>query len=342
MTCHKAKMNTRLIEQTLPAYSGGIRSDFHILVHSVSRLQRTVFDRSLKSLNVTRAQWWALKTLAIAGDKEPNQTDLAALMSTGKGSLGKLIARMESAGLLARSMDPVDQRAHHIRILDAGRALLKRTAIVEKELAEKISAGIPQKDLAIASKVLRDAKVNIHRKHIGRAKAKNPESLVKMVESVKGQTDPNWVGFLIHDVSRMRQSIVDRLLQPLGMTRSQWWVLSFLIQRDGMTQSALAKELELSRSALGTLILRLEENQLVIKLPDPEDSRRNRVLLTKAGASLVRSIRETTSQAEDFVLGGITEEDIHTTVDVMRSMKDNISKMLGDHAASSSHVDSSL
>lgn len=321
-------MNTRLIEQALPAYSGGIRSDFHILVHSVSRLQRTIFDRSLRSLNATRSQWWALKTLALNEDQQPNQTDLAALMSTGKGSLGKLLARMENGGLLSRSTDPVDQRAQHVQILEAGRALLKRTDIIERSLAEKISEGNPPADLATASEVLRTAKINIHRKHIGRLKAKNPESLVKMVESSKGKTDPNWIGFLIHDVSRMRQTIVDKLLQPLGMTRSQWWVLSFLTQRDGMTQSALARELELSRSALGTLVSRLEDNSLIVRHPDPEDSRRNRVLLTKVGASLIRSIRETTSQAEDFVISGISEEDLRTTVNVLRRMKENISEML--------------
>ena len=328
-------MGSGLIEQILPACSGGLRSDFHILVHSVSRLQRTVFDRSLKSLNVTRAQWWTLKNLAITDDREPNQTDLAALMSTGKGSLGKLIVRMEGGGLLARSMDPVDQRAHHIRILKAGRDLLKRTEVVERALAENIVEGISRANLTIASNVLRNAKINIHRKHLGRAKAKNPESLVRMVESVRGEADPNWAGFLIHDLSRMRQSIIDRLLQPLGMTRSQWWVLSFLVQRDGMTQSALAKELDLSRSALGALVAKLEENQLVIKHPDPEDSRRNRVLLTKAGASLVRSIRDTTSQAEDFVLSGIAEKEIETAIHVMRRMKDNIAAMLADSGSDS-------
>ena len=130
----------------------------------------------------------------------------------------------------------------------------------------------------------------------------------------------------------MRQRIVDRLLQPIGLTRSQWRVLSFLTERDGMTQTSLANELDLSRSALGTLIIKLEGNQLVVRLPDPEDSRRNRVILTKAGNSLVRSIRSTTAQAEDFVLSGIDEEDIKTTIDVLKKMKSNISEMLDSTA----------
>ena len=53
------------------------------------------------------------------------------------------------------------------------------------------------------------------------------------------------LGFLIHDVSRLRRSAFDRCLKPLNVTRSQWWVLAYLSREDGMTQSQLAEELDL-------------------------------------------------------------------------------------------------
>ena len=66
-------------------------------------------------------------------------------------------------------------------------------------------------------------------------------------------------GFLIHDVSRLRRVVVDRALKPLGITRSQWWVLAFLSRRDGMTQTALAADLDLTKVAIGGLLDRMEE-----------------------------------------------------------------------------------
>ena len=74
--------------------------------------------------------------------------------------------------------------------------------------------------------------------------------------------DLNWelrLGFLVHDVSRLRRRVVDRALKPLGVTRSQWWVLAFLSRSDGMSQVALADELDLGKVALGQLIDRLEK-----------------------------------------------------------------------------------
>ena len=35
------------------------------------------------------------------------------------------------------------------------------------------------------------------------------------------------LGFLIHDVSRLRRSAFDRCLKPMNVTRSQWWVLAY-------------------------------------------------------------------------------------------------------------------
>src|SRR5271170_539745 len=96
--------------------------------------------------------------------------------------------------------------------------------------------------------------------------------------------DLNWelrLGFLVHDVSRLRRSIVDRVLKPLGVTRSQWWVLAFLSRADGMSQVALAEELDLGKVALGGLIDRLEKTGLVSRRPDDDDRRVKRVFLTK-------------------------------------------------------------
>src|SRR3546814_1927172 len=77
-------------------------------------------------------------------------------------------------------------------------------------------------------------------------------------------------GFLIHDVSRLRRVVVDRALKPLGITRSQWWVLAFLSRRDGMTQTALASDLDLTKVAIGGLLISEEhpsEIQLLMRTP---------------------------------------------------------------------------
>jgi len=72
---------------------------------------------------------------------------------------------------------------------------------------------------------------------------------------------PFRIGFLIHDVSRLRRTVVDKALRPLGITRSQWWVLANLARDDGtaMTQTELARVMDVGKVTLGGLIDRLAD-----------------------------------------------------------------------------------
>jgi DNA-binding MarR family transcriptional regulator len=143
--------------------------------------------------------------------------------------------------------------------------------------------------------------------------------------------DLNWelrLGFLVHDVSRMRRSAVDRALKPLGVTRSQWWVLAFLSRADGMSQVALAEELDLGKVALGGLVDRLEKTGFVARRPDAEDRRVKRVFLTKKGQTLIKEIRGSVSDTEKVILDDIDDSDLRATVRALRKMKENLLTML--------------
>src|SRR5438552_4477825 len=106
---------------------------------------------------------------------------------------------------------------------------------------------------------------------------------------------PDWdlrLGFLIHDVSRLRRSAFDRVLKPLNVTRSQWWVLAYLSREDGMTQSQLAEELDLGKVAMGGLIDRLEKSEFGRREPDATDRRVNRVFLEPKSKQLIARMRK--------------------------------------------------
>jgi DNA-binding MarR family transcriptional regulator len=128
-------------------------------------------------------------------------------------------------------------------------------------------------------------------------------------------------GFLLHDVSRLRRVVVDRQLRPLGVTRSQWWVLAFLSRRDGMTQTALAADLDLTKVAIGGLLDRMEAAGLVQRGFDESDARIRRVYLTRAGIRIVRDIRKRVEQIELEILGPNSEEEIQVTVRTLHRMK---------------------
>ena len=136
-------------------------------------------------------------------------------------------------------------------------------------------------------------------------------------------------GFLIHDVSRLRRIVVDRALKPQGITRSQWWVLAFLSRRDGMKQTALADDLDLTRVAIGGLLDRLEVGGFVERRADAADGRARRVFLTKGGAKLVNTIRKSVECVELEILAHIPEDDLNQAAATLLTLKESLLEKIG-------------
>ena len=92
--------------------------------------------------------------------------------------------------------------------------------------------------------------------------------------------DRRHIGFLISDVARLMRSSFDRRVRRIGLTRSQWLVLSLLHRHPGISQSELAEMLEVERATAGRMIDRMERRNWLVRRPDPADRRINRLFLT--------------------------------------------------------------
>jgi MarR family transcriptional regulator, transcriptional regulator for hemolysin len=130
--------------------------------------------------------------------------------------------------------------------------------------------------------------------------------------------------FLIHDVSRLRRVMFDRIVRTLGTSRSQWWVLAFLSRDDGSPQTNLADELDVGKVALGGLVDRLEEAGMVERRADPIDRRVKRVFLTKEGRKLVSQNKELDKRVNETTLNGVSAADFETTMRTLEKMKSNL------------------
>ena len=71
-----------------------------------------------------------------------------------------------------------------------------------------------------------------------------------------------------------------RRAREIGLTRSQWLVLSRLRRRPGATQSELADMLELDRASAGRMLDRMEKGGWIERRADAGDRRVNRLHLT--------------------------------------------------------------
>ena len=107
------------------------------------------------------------------------------------------------------------------------------------------------------------------------------------------------IGFLVHDVARLMRTMYDRRMAPLGLTRSQWWVLNHLYFHEGISQTELASMLEIEKAALGRLLDRMEAKDWIERRPDELDKRTKRVFLTDNVQPTLQKMRDLAAVTRD-------------------------------------------
>lgn len=132
------------------------------------------------------------------------------------------------------------------------------------------------------------------------------------------------VGFVVHDVARLMRVAFDRRGKELGLTRSQWWVLTALYANEGVTQSELADFMDLEKATLGRLLDRLEEKNWIERRPDPIDRRIKRVYLTDTVQGLMRELRSIAADIRRDAVAGLSETEQERLYDLLSRVKGNL------------------
>lgn len=140
--------------------------------------------------------------------------------------------------------------------------------------------------------------------------------------------DDKGLGFLLGDAARLLRKVIDRRLQPFGLTRAQWAVLAMLASRDGLSQSELADELEIEKSTVGRLIDHVEANGLIERRPMANDRRFWRVHLTEQARPLIARVTEVILATRTEMLRGLTDEQQRWLGDGLAVVKSNLSAVL--------------
>jgi DNA-binding MarR family transcriptional regulator len=90
------------------------------------------------------------------------------------------------------------------------------------------------------------------------------------------------LGFLLHEVARLLRRRFEQNARDSGLTRSQWQVLAYLANNEGINQSGLADLLEIEPITLCRIVDKLQTRGLIERRPDPSDRRAWLLHLTPA------------------------------------------------------------
>ncbi|HKB56415.1 MAG TPA: MarR family transcriptional regulator [Lacunisphaera sp.] len=111
------------------------------LMADISRLVRKEFDRRVRDLGLTRAQWLFLYYLA----RQPGctQSELAELLQMEKITISRQADRLEQRGWIQRSDHADDARAYHLELTARAERIITRLDERAARLRKDYLHGIP-------------------------------------------------------------------------------------------------------------------------------------------------------------------------------------------------------
>ena len=136
------------------------------------------------------------------------------------------------------------------------------------------------------------------------------------------------IGLLIHDVARLLRVLYDRQMASIGLTRSQWWLLTYLFFKDGINQSELAILMDIEKAPLSRLLDRMEMKGWVIRKNENKDRRIKNIYLSESVKPLISSMREKAANYRDESLSILTDNDLNKLKDILQILKKDLTSKI--------------
>jgi len=125
---------------------------------------------------------------------------------------------------------------------------------------------------------------------------------------------------LMAHINRQWRRVIDRRLQPLGLTQATWLPLLHLARAaQAMRQKDLAASLALDSSSVVRLLDGLESAGMVERC-EGTDRRAKTIHLTALGLSTIKRVEELVGESREDILAGVPAHDLEKAFGVLEQV----------------------
>lgn len=132
---------------------------------------------------------------------------------------------------------------------------------------------------------------------------------------------------LMAHINRQWRRVIDRRLQPLGLTQAAWLPLLHLARAaQAMRQKDLAASLSLDSSSVVRLLDGLESSGLVERC-EGTDRRAKTIHLTALGQTTVKRVEELVGESRDGILARVPAHELESAFRVLEQVAEAIASV---------------
>jgi len=132
------------------------------------------------------------------------------------------------------------------------------------------------------------------------------------------------LAFLLEEVPRSLRRKLDERLNVHGLSRTHWRILAYVLRDPGMSQTELARCLELERMTISLALDKMEVNGLVKRERSSKDGRMQLVNATAKARALLPKIRLEADATYTELLRDMPEEHITELQSILKMLAANL------------------
>lgn len=137
------------------------------------------------------------------------------------------------------------------------------------------------------------------------------------------------VGHEIHVLSNMIGRKIDEEKRQRNMgdvSPVQIWVVRYLYEHKGqeICQRDLERDFNITRSTVTGILQLMEKKGYILRVSVPSDARLKKILLTEKGEKLYHDVRDHVQSMENFLVKGMTKEEVEQLLFLLGKIKQNL------------------
>ena len=114
---------------------------------------------------------------------------------------------------------------------------------------------------------------------------------------------------LVSLASRLFSRALQERLGRYGVSVAQWSLLLLLWEEESLTQKELSRRQQIEEPTAARTLHRMERDGLIRRVPDQEDGRRRRVVLTERGRELCAELVPAALEVNALATHGLSEDE---------------------------------
>lgn len=121
-----------------------------------------------------------------------------------------------------------------------------------------------------------------------------------------------------------------KLLEPYGLTYAQYQVLQIISEHEGLTAKDLLVYIDSDKATLSGILKRLEANQLIKRLIDDVDRRKQRIHCEAQAQAIIVQFSKEHERIEKALLKGLRGRELRICRDVLRHVESRVVEKISE------------